>query len=46
LKIRNETVAIQSETLWWKKPFFTYIILPVCAAVAGGLITYLLGLLV
>jgi hypothetical protein len=31
---------------WWKKPFFTYIILPFGAAVAGGLITYLLGLLV
>ena len=46
LKIRNNTAAIQSETLWWKKPYFTYIILPVCAAVAGGLITYLLGLLV
>ena len=46
LKIRNETVTIPGEMQWWRKPFFTYIILPFCAAVAGGLITYLLGLLV
>jgi hypothetical protein len=46
LKIRNEPVTIPDEMQWWKKPFFTYIILPFCAAVAGGLITYLLGLLV
>ena len=31
---------------WWTKPVFYYIILPVCAAIAGGLITYLLGLLI
>jgi hypothetical protein len=46
LKIRDETVTMTGEMQWWKKPFFTYIILPVCAAIAGGLITYLLGFLV
>jgi hypothetical protein len=46
LKYRGKTIATQAEIQWWAKPVFTYIILPVSAAVAGGLITYLLGLLV
>ena len=34
------------ETKWWMKPIFCYVLLPIGAAIAGGLITYLLGLLV
>jgi hypothetical protein len=31
---------------WWTSPLFCYIVLPVCAAIAGALLTYLLGLLI
>ena len=31
---------------WWTRPIFFYIVLPVCAAIGGALITYLLGLLI
>ena len=41
----NEAVSTE-ETKWWMKPIFYYVLLPVSAAIAGGLITYLLGLLV
>ena len=41
----NGTASV-AETKWWMKPFFCYVLLPIGAAIAGGLITYLLGLLV
>lgn len=37
---------IASTPGWWTKPIFYYLLWPLCAAIIGGLITYLLGLLV
>ncbi len=45
-KTKSITSLTSSETKWWMKPAFSYIVLPICAAIVGGLITYLLGLLI
>ncbi len=46
LKIRIRSKTTPAKTKGWMKPLFLYIIWVVCAAAAGGLITYLLGLLI
>jgi hypothetical protein len=37
------TKVITGDVKWYKKPAFVYIIWPACAAIAGGLIAYLIG---
>lgn len=45
-KIRISSKTTPTITKEWKNSLFVYIIWVVCAAAAGGLITYLLGLLI
>ncbi|MGZ8540065.1 MAG: hypothetical protein ACXWV6_05415 [Chitinophagaceae bacterium] len=35
--------AITQDVKWYLKPLFVYVIWPVCAAIAGGLIAFLMG---
>jgi hypothetical protein len=35
--------AITEDVKWWLKPLFVYAIWPICAAIAGGLIAFLMG---
>ncbi|MEI9909022.1 MAG: hypothetical protein WDO71_04760 [Bacteroidota bacterium] len=44
LPIDNNAEMPSAEIKWYLKPLFYYIIWPVCAAAAGALIAYLLGL--
>ena len=42
----NNKLVTKSRQTSWMKPVIWYFILPVCGAIAGGLVTYLLGLLI
>jgi len=46
LDTNNKPIAKSRQTTSWMKPLIWYFILPVCGAIAGGLVTYLLGLLI
>jgi|SRR5688500_16982692 len=37
------TETITSEVKWYMKPLFVYVVWPACAAVAGGVIAFLMG---
>jgi hypothetical protein len=43
---RSTSITIRPTLKWWIKPLFYYAAFLVCAAAAGALITYLLGLLI
>ena len=49
-KIHKTNGSIQTagagDARWWTKPIVCYVLIPIGAAIAGGLITFLLGLLV
>jgi hypothetical protein len=44
LTIAGKSETATDEKKWYMKPLFYYVIWPVCAAVAGGLIAWLIGL--
>jgi hypothetical protein len=46
LEAHNKPVTKFRQTRSWVKPLLWYFVFPICAAIAGGLITYLLGLLI
>jgi len=46
LKVRGQSLSKSTKLKWQVKPLFYYIVWVVGAAIAGGLITYLLGLLI
>ncbi|SRR5260221_2014233 len=43
VRITSQPVAVSDKTKWYMKPLFYYVVWPVCAAVTGAVIAWLVG---